>query len=192
MKRVLVAVLAVWVLGAATAWAQEPVSYRLLATNKTSTMQKEMNEAAEAGYRFSSAMGGDTAIGGSEVVVAMARVSGRGSSNGRFSYRLLATLKTSTMEKELKEAAEAGYVYKGQTVFKTAFGGEEVVVILERNRDDRAPDQDFKLLATKRTGTLQKELNEVGEEGYELLGLTVAKTAMGGEEVVAITRRVKN
>lgn len=191
MKRVLVMVMAVWVLGASSAWAQDPVSYKLLATNKTSTMQKEMNEAAEAGYRFSSAMGGDTAIGGSEVVVAMARVSGRGG-EGRFSYRLLATTKTSTMEKELKEAAEAGYVHKGQTVFKTAFGGEEVVVILERNRDERAPDQDFKLLATKRTGTLQKELNEIGEQGYELLGITVAKTAMGGEEIVAITRRVKN
>jgi hypothetical protein len=135
-------------------------------------------------------MGGDTAIGGSEVVVAMARADGQ--SGGRFSYRLLATTRTSTMEKELKEAAEAGYVYKGQSVFKTAFGGEEVVVILERNRDERAPEQDFKLLAAKRTGTLQKELNEVGELGYELLGITVAKTAMGGEEVVAITRRVKN
>jgi hypothetical protein len=191
MKRVLVMVMAVSVLGASSAWAQDPVSYKLLATNKTSTMQKEMNEAAEAGYRFSSVMGGDTAIGGSEVVVAMARVSGREGA-GRFSYRLLATTKTSTMEKELGEAAEAGYVYKGQTVFKTAFGGEEVVVILERNRDERAPEQDFKLLATKRTGTLQKELNEVGEQGYELLGLTVAKTAMGGEEVVAITRRVKD
>ncbi len=26
--------------------------YRVLATNKTSTMQKEMNEAADAGYSF--------------------------------------------------------------------------------------------------------------------------------------------
>ena len=38
------------------------VDYRLLATNKTSTMVKELNEAAVAGYRFEQAMGGDTAL----------------------------------------------------------------------------------------------------------------------------------
>ena len=44
---------------AATAQA---VSYRLLATNKTSTMQKELNEAAQAGYRFGGVMGGDEVV----------------------------------------------------------------------------------------------------------------------------------
>jgi hypothetical protein len=47
-------------------------------------------------------MGGDTAIGGSEVVAVMSRI---GESKGRFGYKLLATSKTSTMEKELQEAA---------------------------------------------------------------------------------------
>ena len=173
---------------AAPVWAQDAVAYRLLATNKTSTMAKEMNEAAEAGFRFASAMGGDTSMGGNQVVVVMARTA---ADPARCSYRLLATSRTSTMQRELQEAGDDGFVYRGQTVFKTAFGGDEVVVILERDRDQPAGEQQYKLLATRKTGTLQKELNEAGELGYELMGLTVAKTAMGGEEVVAITRRAR-
>ena len=52
--------------------SSDAYTFRVLATNKTSTMQKEMNEAAEAGYRFEKAMGGNT-MGGSEVVVIMSK-----------------------------------------------------------------------------------------------------------------------
>ncbi len=94
--------------------------YRVLATSKTSTMEKEMNQAAEAGYRFQTVMGGETAAG-NEVVAVMARVPGK---KGRYAYRLLATSKTSTMEKELQQTAEQGFRYRGQTVFATAMGGD--------------------------------------------------------------------
>jgi hypothetical protein len=39
------------------------------------------------------------------------------------------------MQRELREAADAGFEYMGQTVFNTTFGGDEVVVILERDKD---------------------------------------------------------
>jgi len=45
---------------------------------------------------------------------------------------------------------------------------------------------DYRVLATTRTSTMQKELREVGQAGLKLLGLTVAKTAFGGSEVVSI------
>ena len=67
--------------------------YLLLATNKTSTMQEEMQEAAEAGYAFVGVMGGETSFGGSEVVIVMERLS---DSMPRFEYRLLANSKTCT------------------------------------------------------------------------------------------------
>jgi len=107
--------------------------YRVLATNKTSTMEKELNEAAEAGYHFEATMGGESAFGGSEVIVIMSKER-RAPSRGRYVYKLLATNKTSTMQKELHEAGREGFEYKGQTIFKTAFGGQEVVVILEADR----------------------------------------------------------
>jgi len=177
----------VLMLSTSAAHAQEAITYRLLATSKTSTMQKEMNEAAEQGYRFSAAMGGETAAGGSEVVVAMAR---QGPPRGRYAYRLLATSKTSTMQKEMQQAADAGFRYRAQTVFNTAFGGREVVVILERD-DDEPAVLEYKLLATSKTGTMQKELTDAGAIGYELVGVTVGTTALGGNEVVAIIQRKK-
>lgn len=161
--------------------------YRVLATSRTSTMDKEMNEAAEAGYRFREVMGGETAVGGNEVVVVMARAD---ASTARFSYRLLATSRTSTMQRELQEAADAGYEYRGQTVFRSRVGGQEVVCILERDLDVEPARAEYRLLAATRTGTLQRELGEVGTAGYELLGITVGTTAVGGKELVAITRRV--
>ena len=174
-------------LAALSAFAQPPaaVEYRVLATNKTSTMQKEMQEAAQAGFRFGDVMGGDTAFGGSEVVVIMVR----DGSSGGYDYRLLATNKTSTMQKEMQEAGDAGYDYRGQTVFKSTFGGKEVVAILENAPDATVVRYEYRLLATKKTSTLQKELSEAGEQGYGFVGLTVAKTLVGGDEVVAILRR---
>ncbi len=164
--------------------AQTRIEYRVLATTKTSTMQKEMQEAAEAGYRFDDVMGGSTAMGGSEVVVVMSK-----GQQGGFEYRLLATSKTSTMQKEMQEAGDAGFEYRGQTVFKSAFGGKEVVAILERAKDAKTTRYEYRLLATSKTSTMQKELQEAGDQGFEFVGLTVAKTLMGGDEVVSILRR---
>ena len=107
----------------------------------------------------------------------------------RYQYRLLATSKTSTMQKELQEAADAGFDYRGQTVFKTAFGGAEVVVILEKDLDEESTYYAYKLLATKKTSTLQKELIEAGIEGYEFVGFTVSKSRFGGAELIVILRQ---
>jgi hypothetical protein len=166
--------------------AQERLGYRVLSTAKTSTMQKEVQDAAAAGFRFADVMGGETAVGGSEVIVVMAR----GNDPATYEYRLLATSKTSTLQKELQDAGDLGFTYRGQTQFKTAFGGKEVVVILERAKDPAArPRYEYRVLATSKTSTMQKELAEAAERGFEFVGLTVGKTLMGGDEVVSILRR---
>jgi hypothetical protein len=146
-----------------------------------------MTEAAEAGFRFGSVMGGETSFGGSEVVIIMTKPRG---ASARYEYRLLATNKTSTMQKEMQEAGDAGYEYKGQSVFKSTFGGKEVVVILERDKEAKSLGGfEYRLMATKKTSTLQKELAEAGDAGYGFVGMTVADTLVGGTEVVAILRR---
>lgn len=167
----------------------QTVEYKVLATNKTSTTQKEMNEAAEAGFQFGGVMGGETSFGGSEMVTIMYRKPS--SEKSRFAYKLLATSKTSTMQKELQEAGDESFEYKGQTVYKSAFGGKEVVAILELDRNLKArPRYEYRLLATKKTSTMQKELQEAGAEGFEFVGVTLGQTAMGGTEVVSILRRL--
>ena len=162
------------------------LQYCVLATSKTSTMQKELNEAAEAGFRFQAFMGGETAFGGDEVVAVMVR---RGAEKQRFAYKLLATTKTSTMQKELQNAADEGFEYRGQSIFSSSLGGDEVVLVLERDKDASLLGFDYRLVATSKTVTLQRELSEAGEGGYSLVGLTVSKTAIGGSELVAITKR---
>ena len=162
--------------------------YRVLATSKTSTMEKEMNEAADAGYRFGGVMGGDTAVGGKEVVVVMIKDGGSKGEVKR-SYRLLATSKTSTLEKELKQAGDEGFEFQGSTVFQSAFGGREVSAILEKSSDSKMGRIDYKLLATSRTSTMQKELSDAGDQGYELCGVLVGKSAFGGAEVISILKK---
>jgi hypothetical protein len=161
--------------------------YKLLATQKTSTMQKELNDAADAGYRFERAMGGQTGFGGKEVVSIMSRNKGEG--RPRYEYKLLATNKTSTMQKELQEVANLGFEYRDQTVFETTFGGNEVVIIVERDRETPPRHWEYKLLATNKTSTMQKELQEAADLGFQFVGVTVSKTAFGGNEVVSILRR---
>ncbi len=175
---------------AAFGHAAEPaaVDYRVLATSKTSTMEKEMNLAAETGFKFSTVMGGETAIGGGEVVVVMAKLASD-PQTGKAVYKLLATSKTSTMQKEMQQLGDEGFDYKGQTVFKSAFGGEEVVVIMERAAGQEPAKIQYTLLATKKTSTMEKELRDAGVPGFVLVGFTVSKTAFGGTEIVSILRK---
>lgn len=164
-------------------------SYKIFATSKTSTMQKEMQEAGDAGYRFVAVMGGETAIGGKEVVVLVEKA---GDDKNTYSYRLLATSKTSTLQKELQEAGDAGFHAVGQTVFESTFGGKETVAIVQQSSGAAgAARYEYKLVATTKTSTLEKELKELADAGYQAIDLTVGKTAMGGSEIVVITRRAK-
>jgi hypothetical protein len=161
------------------------IDYRVLATSKTSTMEKEMNAVGAEGYKFVAVMGGETAGGGSEVVVLMQK---GGDVSGKFRYKLLATNRTGTMQKEMSDAAADGYDYVGQTVFESVFGGEEVVSIVERGAQTES-EFIYKLIATSKTSTLQKEMAQVGRDGYQALGMTVGKTALGGSELVVIARK---
>lgn len=112
------------------ALAQED-KFLLLATNRTGTMQDELNEAGARGYRFAGTQGGETAFGGREAVVIMTLdPEGR-----RFRYILLATSRTGTMQREMNEAPPE-YEYAGMTVFSSTFGGREAAVILEAVIED--------------------------------------------------------
>lgn len=165
----------------------QTVSYKILATSKTSTMEKELKDAGALGYKFVAVMGGETGFGGNEAVVLLEKAQ---DDQNLYSFRLLATNRTSTLQKELQDAGEAGYHAVGQTVFESLFGGRETVAIVQKSSDQRAAVQyEYKLVATSKTSTLEKELREVVEQGFQAIDLTVGKTAMGGAEIVVITRR---
>jgi hypothetical protein len=182
----IVALAALAVVGLGGQASAQVSTYRVLATTKTSTMQKEMQEAGDAGFRFLAVMGGDTAIGGKEVVTLMEKVPG---DTVKYEYRVLATNKTSTLQKELQEAGDAGFHVVGQTVFESTFGGKETAALLQRTVGAPIERFEYKLAATNKTSTMQKELQELADQGFQALGMTVGTTAIGGKELVVITRR---
>lgn len=186
-----VAPLLFWILWSFPIAAQPPASnydYRVLATTRTGTMDKEMNEAADAGFVFGGVMGGQTAFGGKEVLVIMKKNASDTNITKR-KYKLLATSRTGTMQKELQQAGDEGFAYCGLTVFESTFGGQEVSVILERDPAVPPSRIEYRLLATSRTGTMQKELQQAGGEGFVFRGVAIGKTKFGGAEVVTVLDR---
>ena len=164
------------------------VDVRLLATQQTSTMERELNEAARDGFFLVSAQGGETEFGGRELVAIVER-NLDAEDVPYVDYLVLATNRTSTMADELYEAGRRGFVMVAQTVYETSFGGQEVVVIMERNLDGDGPICEYDLLATQRTSTMEKELNEAARRGFIARGVSVAETAYGGNEVVVVVER---
>lgn len=93
------------------------------------------------------------------------------------------------MQTEMQQLADGGYSYLDHTIFESATGGKEVVVIMELDSlKNQEPRSSYRLLATTRTSTMQKELRDAGTQGYVLLGFSAGKTA-GGNEVIAILRK---
>jgi hypothetical protein len=151
--------------------------YKLLATTRTSTMQKELDESAAQGYRI--LVGSPTS--GSEMALFLERVA---SSGEPYKYKLLATTRTSTMQKELNEAAEGGYRLLPRTTIAKAqlMGSPEIVMIMER--PPKVEKQyEYKLLATTRTSTLQKEVTEAQAAGFVIVGMVSR-----GEHMVIMER----
>ena len=52
-----------------------------------------------------------------------------------------------------------------------------------------AAAQDFRVLATTLTSTMQEELNAAGAEDYRFVGVQGGETEFGGEELVAVMQR---
>ena len=65
-------------------------------------------------------------------------------------------------------------------------------VILEQSSEQAHSGIDYKVLATSKTSTLQKELLAAGEQGYECMGMMVGKTALGGSETISILRKYRD
>jgi hypothetical protein len=141
------------------------LQFKLLATTKTSTMQKEIDQAAAAGYRI--LVGAPTS--GTEMALFLSK---DGSVADPYKYKLLATTRTSTMEKEINEAAADGYRLIPSTMIgkSSLFGGIEIVMIMERP-PRVTKEYSYKLLATNLTSTLQKDVTETKEAGYVVVGM---------------------
>lgn len=152
--------------------------YKLLATRRTSTMQKEIDDVAGQGYRI--LVGSPTSS--TEMAVFLSK---EGTVESPFKYKLLATTRTGTMQKELNEAAADGYrLIPSTMIAKSGFVTVEIVMILERP-PTVTRRYDYKLLATTLTSTLQKEVTDAQEAGYRIVGMVSR-----GEHMVVMEREI--
>lgn len=155
----------------------ENLQYKLLATTKTSTMQKEIDQTSAQGYRI--LVGSPTS--GSEMAIFLSR---DGTVEAPYKYKLLATSRTGTMQKELNEAAANGFRLIPSTMIAKSgmLIGVEIVMILEQ--PPRVVRQyEYKLLATSLTSTLQKEVSEAQAAGFKIIGMVSR-----GEHMVVMER----
>lgn len=159
--------------------AEGSPKYKLLATTRTGTMQKEVDEVAGQGYRI--LVGSPTS--GTEMAVFLSR---EGSVEKPFQYKLLATTRTGTMNKEINELADTGFRLIPSTMIakKQLLGGIEIVMIMER-MPVPTTQYEYKLLATSRTSTLQKEVTEAQDAGYKIVGMVSR-----GEHMVVMEREL--
>ena len=160
---------ALLVLSAAAGAEAQDDRYLLLATERTGTMQQEINEAAARGFRVVATSPKESG----EVLVVLEQT------EHKYEYLLVATTRTATLQREITDAAEAGY----QIVPRAVTGkGDEVVLLMERGAESPAKAH-YQVLATERTGTLQKEISQASANGYSLVALA------GRGEHVAILER---
>ena len=95
-------------------------------------MQTEMQQLADGGYSYVDHTVFESATGGKEIAVIM-ELDSLKNQEPRFSYRLLAATRASTMQKELQDAGAQGFVLLGFAAGKTV-GGNEVIAILRKDK----------------------------------------------------------
>lgn len=80
-------------------------------------------------------------------------------------YRVLAAMRTATLQDELAQAATAGY-----RVVQGWFSGAESVLFLEKSLQ---PPSEYLVVAAADTATFQKEVNEAAVKGFRMVASTV-------------------
>lgn len=151
-------------------------THLLLATQRSSTMADEIAQAAQLGFRI--VMGSPTR--GDEFAYLLERTD---QPYDRDQFRLLATRRVKTMERELNETSREGYRLVPRSVLWPEC--DELMLVLERTaRED--PVYEYLILETRRTSTLQKEISEAVDARYQVVSM------QGGRENLVILERQQN
>ncbi|NOT60035.1 MAG: hypothetical protein HOP19_07395 [Acidobacteria bacterium] len=133
--------------------------YKTLATSRLKTLEKEMNEAAQQGYRFYYAAPAALTIMVREPGVKAPRVE----------YQVLGTNRVNTMEKEMNDLSKQGFRYMA-----TSNGAGGLATIFERTPTAEGSATPFEIkLVTKFTDTsVNKEIQKLVQDGYQLMDIT--------------------
>ena len=159
-------------LAPATNTASNKIEYKFLATKKVATMEEEMNAAAKEGFRYHSSSPG--------LLTLMIRDTSEKNAKQRYDYKLLATLRTDTMQREMLGMGENGFNY-----LSTSSGLGGVTTLFERDLDKPVgtDKKEYKLLAAITDSTTEKELTDSMNSGFQFRDITRI-----GEFIVVLDR----
>src|SRR3954451_7359006 len=135
-------------------------NYLVLSTKRIQTMEGELDEAAAKGFRVM--YGAPTEQWDMAVLLQRVQESGK----APYGYKVLATSRIKTMEKELNESAKQGYQLLPRTIiFKQGFLTAELVMLMER-----APESgkiyEYKMVTGGKETKLHRKIDEAMSQGF--------------------------
>jgi hypothetical protein len=157
-------------------------TYVVLSTKRIQTMEKELDEAAAKGFRV--LYGAPTQQ--YDMAILLNRVQTAG--GAPYSYKVLATSRFKTMEKEMLEAARQGYRLLPRTaITKSGFLTMELVILMEREPNSNK-GYEYKLITESKETKLHKRIDEAMAQGF----VPVTMITMGEHIVVLEKEGVLN
>jgi hypothetical protein len=150
--------------------------YLILSTKRISTMEKELVLAAAEGFRVLT--GSPTSS--LEMALFLERVA---SAEQPYDYRILATSRSKTMEKELNNMGRENFRALPQTfISKEGMFKLEILVVMERPPEPRY-SYEYRVVDAVRTPTLQREIGAALKDGFSLIAMVTL-----GEHIVILEK----
>ncbi|CAN5795273.1 hypothetical protein BH20ACI4_BH20ACI4_11000 [soil metagenome] len=190
MKKYLIALFLLFVAAAISVSAQSKEAdrvkieadqnYLILSTKRIQTMEKELDEVAAKGFRV--------LYGAPTVTYDMALFLEKLENPERpFSYKILATSRNKTMEKELNEQAAKGFRLLPRTmIFKQGLFTAEVISVMERGFESN-DIYEYKLVEAGKEIKLQKKIDAARADGFNPVTMITL-----GEHVVVMEKITGN
>ena len=151
-------------------------TYLILATKRIQTMEKELDEVAAKGFRV--IYGAPTAT--VDMALFLQKLE---NPDQPYSYKILATIRNKTMEKELNELGVKGYrMLPRTTIFKQGLFTGEILTIMERAFESRII-YEYKLVEAVKETKLQTKIDAARAEGFEPVTMITL-----GEHVVVMEK----
>ncbi|MGH9756035.1 MAG: hypothetical protein ACREA2_24910 [Blastocatellia bacterium] len=154
------------------------LEYRLIATTKGSTLERELNELAKQGFRFEKE---SQAMGMSTFTILASRPLGSTSAQ-RYEYK---TLNVGQFIKQKKELPSQGFMFRAAMLPSVyAIGAPSPVFLLEREIGAGASRYEYDVIASSKDKKLQTMLDNANSGGFAPVGI------LGG--IIVLQRDARN
>lgn len=156
----------------------ESLEYRLIATTKGSTLERELNELAKQGFRYEKE---SQAMGISTFTILASRPVGSASTQ-RYEYK---TLNVGQFIKQKKELSSQGFAFRAAMLPSAyAIGAPSPVFLLEREIGVEADRYEYEVIASSNDKKLQTLLDNANSGGFAPVGI------LGG--IIVLRRDARN